>query len=155
MNAEKRDSKRVETSPRTHDVDPPCRLEATVRGRDGAGTSKVVDGTVVRVGSHPSNDLVVDDPEVSRFHLRLEQTPDGWRIRDEGSLNGTWVDDVRVRDADLPCRKAEVGVGGSTLEFAPVADPDVGARKTPEGLTPAPSATSSAARRRCGASSAR
>jgi hypothetical protein len=51
------------------------------------------------VGRALGNDLVVNDPEVSRFHARFEQDGDGWRLTDLGSTNGTWVNGNRVRQA--------------------------------------------------------
>ncbi|MGE0789952.1 MAG: sigma 54-interacting transcriptional regulator [Sandaracinaceae bacterium] len=51
------------------------------------------------IGSHPSNDLVLDEPTVSRFHAEVVVAPDGVRVRDVGSSNGTSVDGVTVRDA--------------------------------------------------------
>jgi DNA-binding NtrC family response regulator len=53
------------------------------------------------IGSHPSNDLVIDDPTVSRFHCELAIGAAGAEVRDKGSLNGTLIDGVRVRDAFL------------------------------------------------------
>ena len=40
------------------------------------------------VGRSATNDIVVDDPIVSRQHARLERTPEGYKITDLGSLNG-------------------------------------------------------------------
>jgi class 3 adenylate cyclase len=40
--------------------------------------------------------LVIDDPEISRAHAVLAQTPEGIEIRDLSSLNGTWVNGERI-----------------------------------------------------------
>ena len=53
------------------------------------------------IGSHPSNDLVIDDPTVSGFHCEIEVGEEGARVRDTRSLNGTIVDGVRVLEAFL------------------------------------------------------
>ena len=53
------------------------------------------------LGSHPSNDLVLDDPTASRFHCEIRMTPRGPRVRDLGSRNGTVLDGVTVADAFL------------------------------------------------------
>jgi two-component system, NtrC family, response regulator GlrR len=58
-------------------------------------------GESCAVGSHASNDLVIDDPTVSRFHCALHVDADGVRVRDAGSRNGTVVDGVLVIDAFL------------------------------------------------------
>jgi transcriptional regulator with GAF, ATPase, and Fis domain len=52
----------------------------------------------VRVGTHPSNQLVLSDPTVSRFHLRLRGDDKGVRAIDLDSANGTRVGGLRVRD---------------------------------------------------------
>ncbi len=48
------------------------------------------------VGSHPSNDLVIEDPTVSRFHCEIRITPQGAVVRDLDSRNGTMLDGVQV-----------------------------------------------------------
>ena len=49
------------------------------------------------VGSDPSNDVVIDEPTVSRFHCELVVTDRvGPRVRDLGSKNGTWVNGKRA-----------------------------------------------------------
>jgi DNA-binding NtrC family response regulator len=72
------------------------------------------------IGSHPSNDVVLTDPLVSRFHceLRAEQRgSSGLRLRDLGSRNGTLVDGVVVLDAMLR-DDSVIRVGGSTLRVS-------------------------------------
>ncbi|HJL14402.1 MAG TPA: sigma 54-interacting transcriptional regulator [Sandaracinaceae bacterium LLY-WYZ-13_1] len=54
-----------------------------------------------RLGSHASNDLVVDHPSVSRMHAEVRVEPRGAIVQDLGSLNGTWLDGVRVERAWL------------------------------------------------------
>jgi DNA-binding NtrC family response regulator len=79
------------------------RVQLVVERERGAAASRTVifDGDVCRIGTHASNDLVIHDPTVSRFHCRLSREESAWRVSDVGSLNGTFVDGVRVRDADL------------------------------------------------------
>jgi DNA-binding NtrC family response regulator len=79
------------------------RLSLTVSHEAGKPVSRDVlfDGDMCRIGTHSSNDLVLADPAVSRFHCRLIREEGAWRVRDWGSLNGTRVDGVRIRDADL------------------------------------------------------
>ena len=48
------------------------------------------------VGSHPSNDVVLEDDTVSRFHCEIVVDAAGARVRDLGSRNGTFVDGHRV-----------------------------------------------------------
>lgn len=66
----------------------------------------------VTVGSHPENDVVIDDATVSRFHARLEVDARGYRVIDLDSKNGTRVENLRIADAWLE--------HGATLRFGRV-----------------------------------
>lgn len=59
------------------------------------------------VGSHPSNDLPIEDETVSRFHCDLAIVNDAVRVRDLGSRNGTLLGDAALVEALL--------VSGNTL----------------------------------------
>jgi hypothetical protein len=48
------------------------------------------------VGRHPSCDVVVDAPSVSRRHAQLTHRAGTWVIQDLASTNGTWVNGERV-----------------------------------------------------------
>jgi transcriptional regulator with GAF, ATPase, and Fis domain len=95
------------------------RLELTVEKENGAPAQRIVlqDGDIARIGSHPSNHLVLTDPLVSRFHCCAKLEQGGWRLLDTGSLNGTRVGAVRVRDADLPLPDCEIDVGNSRVRI--------------------------------------
>jgi DNA-binding NtrC family response regulator len=71
---------------------------------------------VLRAGSHEGNDLVIADEAVSRIHFEISADPQGFRLRDLGSTNGTFVDGMRVVDVYLrpACR---LTVGLSTVQF--------------------------------------
>jgi two-component system response regulator GlrR len=51
------------------------------------------------IGSHHRNDLIVDDPTVSRFHCEIVIDEDRVRLRDLKSRNGTVLDGVVVVEA--------------------------------------------------------
>ena len=95
------------------------RLELVIerQGDKPDGRTLVLEGDVIRLGSHPSNEVELSDPRVSRFHCRLSRTEGGWTITDTGSLNGTAVDGVRVRDADLPRPSCRIQCGGSVVRI--------------------------------------
>src|SRR5688500_13073969 len=61
------------------------------------------------VGAHGSCDLVLDDPKVSRRHAEISIVPDGIRIKDLGSTNGTWWQGTKVGEVVVPA--------GSTVKF--------------------------------------
>jgi pSer/pThr/pTyr-binding forkhead associated (FHA) protein len=49
------------------------------------------------VGRAPPADLLLDwDDRVSRLHARFERVEDGWEVVDEGSRNGTFVNEERL-----------------------------------------------------------
>jgi DNA-binding NtrC family response regulator len=68
---------------------------------DAAGTVHRSSGERVAIGSHDSNELVLGDATVSRFHCELIVEKAGVRVRDLGSRNGTLVDGVQVVEAFL------------------------------------------------------
>lgn len=51
------------------------------------------------IGRAPGSVLRLGDATVSRAHAQLTCTDDGWRLRDLGSRNGTWVNGGRVTGA--------------------------------------------------------
>ena len=53
------------------------------------------------IGSHASNDVVLSQRTVSRFHCELLLDEEGVRVRDLESRNGTFIDGVRVVDGFL------------------------------------------------------
>jgi DNA-binding NtrC family response regulator len=93
------------------------RLELSVEREAGKDVEKkvVLEGDVFRLGSHTSNDLVLADRTVSRFHCLLSRSESGWGISDSGSMNGTHVNGVRVREADLPRPTCTITIGDSIV----------------------------------------
>jgi transcriptional regulator with PAS, ATPase and Fis domain len=65
------------------------------------GTRLRVEAGAARIGSAPGNKLVLADRSVSRAHCELEVHADRVTVRDLGSTNGTFIGDVRIRDADV------------------------------------------------------
>src|SRR5690242_17347491 len=93
-------------------------LTVTVeREADNVVTRTLVhEGDVCRIGTHASNDLVLDDPSVSRFHCRIVPDAAGWRIEDSGSLNGTRLQELRILGAVLP-PQAVLSLGQSVIRI--------------------------------------
>jgi hypothetical protein len=118
----RRDEQSVHTVRQLIDTVAIPRLSLTVEREAGKATSRMVlyDGDLCRIGTHSSNDLVVQDPAVSRFHCRLVREEGAWRVRDWGSLNGTRLEGVRIRDADLPA-DATLALGDSIVRVRAVA----------------------------------
>ena len=72
-----------------------------VRHGPNAGSSYRLDAAVVTAGRHPESEIFLDDITVSRRHVLIERGPDGFKVRDVGSLNGTYVNRKRVEDSVL------------------------------------------------------
>jgi DNA-binding NtrC family response regulator len=85
---------------------------------DSAGGVReyIFDSDVITIGSASGNDLVVEDPRVSREHCRIVHEPSGYLVEDLGSTNGTAVNRVRVREAYVRSG-AVLGLGGVEIRF--------------------------------------
>ncbi len=53
------------------------------------------------MGRAPEAAIFLDDVTVSRHHAEFRHGAEGWSVRDVGSLNGTYVNRVRVEDQHL------------------------------------------------------
>lgn len=71
---------------------------------------------VVTVGRGPESNIFLDDVTVSRNHAEILQGARSFRIRDTGSLNGTYVNRVRVDSVDLR-NGDEIQVGKFRFKF--------------------------------------
>lgn len=94
-----------------------CELLITTPS--GAVTRHHVQKTFLRIGSAPGNDIVIDDPTVSRLHCELRADEEGFRLRDLNSSNGTWVGGYRVYDLCLR-PNMELRLGKTVLCFRPL-----------------------------------
>src|SRR3954468_22745683 len=57
--------------------------------------------TTVSIGADASNQIVLDDRFVSRFHCRIAARHGRWRVEDLESTNGTWLDGARISAAEI------------------------------------------------------
>jgi two-component system, NtrC family, response regulator GlrR len=81
---------------------------------DEAGTHKCVVTGRTTIGSAPGANVRIADREVSRLHAELEPTDRGTWVRDLGSRNGTFVENLQVAAAMLP-DGARIRVGGTDV----------------------------------------
>lgn len=63
------------------------------------------------LGRSPECDICLAHPLVSRHHAALEQTPEGLRLTDLGSVNGVFVGSHRVFEPILVREREHVGIG--------------------------------------------
>src|SRR6266567_939869 len=76
----------------------------------------------VLVGTHPSSDLALSDPHVSRLHARIDIEDNEYLLSDLGSTNGTRVGGVRIRQGCLE-DGSEIHIGATRLAFRVLAEP--------------------------------
>ena len=70
-----------------------------LRYRSGRGPDRSVQlspGALLTMGRAPESDIVLDDPEISRSHAKLEMRAEGVWVVDLGSGNGTYIDGQRI-----------------------------------------------------------
>jgi transcriptional regulator with GAF, ATPase, and Fis domain len=91
-------------------------FQITIVEGPNAGTTWVAPGDRCSIGSHPSNDLTVDEPTVSRFHCEVRVGESSVRVRDLGSRNGTILDGVQVIEG-CPRAGSLLRLGRVTLRF--------------------------------------
>lgn len=72
-----------------------------VRKGAGGGDRFYIDRDEITIGRDPGCDIFLNDVTVSRRHAVLRTAGDVLRIEDAGSLNGTYVNGVRVDSAPL------------------------------------------------------
>jgi ABC-type multidrug transport system ATPase subunit/ABC-type multidrug transport system permease subunit len=70
----------------------------------------------LRIGRDASNDLVLDDPNVSRRHAEVRRTASGHEVRDLASRNGTRLNGRPVRSAPISVGDV-IGIGPYRLVF--------------------------------------
>ncbi|HEV8061514.1 MAG TPA: ATP-binding cassette domain-containing protein [Gemmataceae bacterium] len=70
------------------------------------------------VGRAPDCDICLPHPNVSRYHLVLERTDDGIRLRDLNSVNGVQVNGRRMTHSMLIQERERIGVGPFLFSLA-------------------------------------
>ena len=64
----------------------------------GAGARYLLDSKQTKIGRDTNNDINLDDITVSRSHAMVSKG-DGYSIKDLGSLNGTYLNAISVKEA--------------------------------------------------------
>jgi pSer/pThr/pTyr-binding forkhead associated (FHA) protein len=83
------------------------------------GTEEVpLQGDAVTIGRDPKCDIVLDFPEISREHARIERRGRRWVVRDLGSANGTWLGDRSIERYTLQDHDT-IQLGPALLTFLP------------------------------------
>jgi hypothetical protein len=85
------------------------------RGTD-VGIRFTLDRPIIQAGRHPESDIFLDDITVSRRHAEFMTTDQVTRVRDVGSLNGTYVNRERIEETELSSGD-EVQIGKFKLVY--------------------------------------
>jgi len=72
------------------------------------------------VGADVTNQVVLDDRFVSRFHCRLHSLGGRWVLEDLRSTNGTWLDGARIAQAEFGAG-SRIRAGSQELRIEPAA----------------------------------
>lgn len=94
------------------------QYQLVVRKGPIVGELFLLDLPVMTIGRDPISDIVLNDPEVSRQHARLNRVEDGFAVQDLGSTNGTFIDGERIGGEPVllqPGQKLDLGSGVSLV----------------------------------------
>jgi len=94
-----------------------CKL--TVTSGENKGKEFVLSQPVIRVGTKKENEIGLKDETMSRIHFEILQTKEGYLLRDAESLNGTFINGVRVKEAFLSSGTT-IRAGKTEMKFAPL-----------------------------------
>src|SRR5207302_3034603 len=83
---------------------------------DAAGRDFPLTKTLISIGRGLDNDLVIDDPRVSRHHAQITFRHSHYLLRDQRSTNGTFVNNQPVETVVLASGD-RVSIGGFELMF--------------------------------------
>lgn len=92
------------------------REQPRVTWTDPSGTHDLLLTERVAVGSAPGNAIELMDATVSRIHAELDPREGAVWVRDLGSRNGTFVENIRIMEAEVPDR-GTITVGGTKLRI--------------------------------------
>ncbi len=95
------------------------RCQLTVMRGPGQEQVVEIDRFPFRVGKGADCELQIPDVTVSREHFVLEEEQGSFLLRDLGSTNGTWIEEMRVREAYLR-PGATIKAGKVELRFEPI-----------------------------------
>ena len=87
-----------------------------VQAGPNSGARFLLDSEETTAGRHVRADIFLDDVTVSRKHAMFLREGNTFRVRDSGSLNGTYVNRERIDDAVLATGD-EVQIGKFRLTF--------------------------------------
>ena len=86
------------------------------------GKRFVLDKSPTRLGHGAESQIVLEGDSVSRRHAHLERRAGAWYVVDDGSTNGTYVNEEQISREQLLVNGDRIKVGPSILKFLSGAD---------------------------------
>ncbi len=99
-----------------HEIDSKGAVVVVRAGGGRVGESFMLDGERSTIGRSPKANVFLDDVTVSRNHALIVRRRDGLYLDDLGSLNGTYVNRIRVESRKL-CDGDELQIGKYKLAY--------------------------------------
>jgi hypothetical protein len=100
----------------------------------------VLDRDRLTIGRDPNNDIVINDPQVSRQHARIRRQGGLTVIEDMGSTNGTFVNGMRLANPHTLANGDSISLGDAVkltyYEAAIATTEPLGGRPTIAGMPP-------------------
>jgi len=94
-------------------------LAAWLHFRSGpaSGQSLPLSPGITRLGRDRSNDVVIDDPNISRMHAEIELKDGRYVLRDSGSSGGTLFGDQKIAGEEPLTSGSTIKMGNTELVF--------------------------------------
>jgi two-component system cell cycle response regulator len=86
------------------------------------GKRFVLEQTTMRIGRGTDNHIVLDGDSVSRRHAHFEQRNDAWYAVDDGSTNGTYVNERQIPEGVQLQNNDRIQVGPTIFKYLTGAD---------------------------------
>lgn len=125
----------------------PVTYQLTIRTGPNPGETYLLTGNEISIGRDATNQIVINDTEVSRRHARLIMQGDTYLFQDLGSTNGSFVNAKRLMGPRLLHSGEVITLGQSVKLVYEVVQPDLDATVLtpvagpPATVTSTPSAT--------------
>ena len=83
------------------------KFKLVINSGPDQGTEITIEKAEISIGRDVKNDIVINDPEVSRHHARLLLRTNTYVIEDTGSTNGTFINNQRLT-SPIPLKAGEL-----------------------------------------------
>ena len=94
-----------------------------LRGKDGGKLFDLIDKNV-SVGRNPDNTITLESESVSRYHFKLSLENQEWTLQDANSINGTYVNNEKIKGATALKKGDTIKVGNVAIKYIPQGDPE-------------------------------